>query len=63
MQKFGSLKYKIVKRPCMLQQNTQKKISTYISVEPIVIQSLKEHGDTEEDGMQKEEDSGGGVFP
>jgi len=41
----------------------QEIIFTYISVVPIVIQSLNEHGDTEVDGMQKAEDSGGGVFP
>ena len=41
----------------------QEKIFTYISLVPIVIQSLNEHGDTEEDGMQKAEDSGGGSFP
>jgi len=40
-----------------------EKFFTYKSVVPIVIQSLNEHGDTEEDGMQKAEDSGGGVFP
>jgi hypothetical protein len=27
-----------------------------------MIQSLNEHGDTEEDGMQKAEDRGGGVL-
>jgi hypothetical protein len=40
----------------------QLKYSTYVLVMPIMIQSLNEHGDTEEDGMQKAEDRGGGVL-
>ena len=36
---------------------------TYVVLELIVIQSLKEHGETKEAEMEKAEDNGGGVLP